>query len=112
MIESQSKNSKNESNSVKFSIRQINTLIKICQASGVESFRYEGLSLKFSPNNPLVLRNTAMIGNRSKADSGDEDEAGDTSRQDDYMQNLMITDPLEYEKIMMSGAEEYDVKES
>ena len=85
-----------------FTAKDISVIIKACKSSGVKSLNYNGLDLSFDilGDAPEVI--TMLASDSQKIENNHQEIEEDESQElrDLELQNLMISDPVAYEKHM------------
>ena len=87
-----------------FTAKDISVIIKSCKDSGVRSLDYGGLKLSFEPEESTTIPNQGL--HLAPLIEGNEQELFGKEVEDDpelrdlELQNLMISDPVGYEKHM------------
>ena len=85
-------------------------LIKACKENGVQELKFQGLHLTFGATE-IVAQESPPLATEIVEDRANEQEAltvksalaDKISEKEDEVANLMITDPAEYERLILEG---------
>jgi hypothetical protein len=88
-----------------FTAKDISVIIKSCKDAGVNWLDYGGLKLSFRSDEPTVVPTPMItpVPNEGSEESDNTDFEDNQELKDLELQNLMISDPVEYEKYMRHG---------